>query len=605
MGELFPALRFTQATDPLVLEFLAKVLKHLTKKKDLVLNVNNPIELILSVMTSKEKPLSSITKEEDCFNMYKYLTESRFSLIESVDRDGDFEVVLKGSTCNFITLDEILTYCRICNIYPSLYLILHSLNLSEFFSEQVKKIFLVNEGLTALKCLREIPPCPNLTHLCFIDHVLGLDASLIGRIDDAVKKGNLPSLTHLSFKNCGKHFYKSLFQLLQSPMPALTYLNLSGFCLESCESKVMESPPNRNSLPNLKTLLVNAHCVTGKCPIKRLFMEYLSNLRSLFIDEIAKEDEGEFLFVLGKGKFSNLKELCLSLTEYRYTVIGFEVISQFMPKLESVTLNYFCITFDRSAKYVFLSQLSKIDLSHSRSLKGKLYLLLSHAFSKLETVTLRDCWLIAEDLRSLAYANATGSLPMLKHLNVSLNPECAGNVECLFESACRWNHLLSLNIEQQHLNRESEEIPLFSQDAEVIMSKVESGYLKSLEQFSFTVYTAQYFSTTTSMRWQHLKKINIFSSLSDPFMLDNLYSAGARVEDTADHPVLQPLYDMVRRNLLPALKHILVFVRPIVSNSARVAADKYFFSKKIICLNIIQLGRKHARKPKERKILFK
>ena len=293
----------------------------------------------------------------------------------------------------------------------------------------------------------------------------GLDASLVGHIDDAVKKGNVPSLTHLSFRNCAKHFCESLFQLLQSPMPALTYLNLSPF---SCEGQVLESAPNRKSLPNLKTLLVNTHCVTGKCPIKRLFMEYLSNLRSLFIDEIAKKDEEELLFVLGKGKFSNLKELGLSLTECRYTVIGFEVISQCMPKLESLTLNYFCITLDRSAKYLFLSQLSKIDLSHSRGLKGKLYLLLSHAFSKLETVILRDCWLIAEDLQSLAYANATGSLPMLKHLNVSLNTECAGNLECLFESSCKWNELLSLHIQQKYLTKEPVEISLFSQDSEVI-----------------------------------------------------------------------------------------------------------------------------------------
>ena len=120
------------------------------------------------------------------------------------------------------------------------------------------------------------------------------------------------------------------------------------------------------------------------------------------------------------------------------------------------------------------------------------------------------------------------------------------------------------------------------------MSKVESGYLKSLEEFSFTVYTTQYFSTTTSMRWQHLKKINIFASLSDPFRWGNLYSVGARVEDTADHPVLQPLYDMVRRNLLPALQDIFVFVRFIVSGSALVAADKYFFLKNNICLNIIE-----------------
>ena len=258
-----------------------------------------------------------------------------------------------------------------------------------------------------------------------------------------------------------------------------------------------------------------------------------------------------------------------------------------MPKLESLTLNYFCLTLDRSSKCVFLSQLSKIDLSHSIGLKGKLYLLLSHVFSELETVLLRDCGLIAEDLRSLAYANIRGSLPMLKYLNVSLNSQCAGRLEFLFESACRWNQLLSLNIEQEYLYAESEEIPLFSQDSEIIMSKVESGCLRSLQELSLTVYTPQYLSTTTSLRWQHLKKINIFASLSDPFMWGNLYSLETLVEGTTDHPVLQRLYDMVNRNQLPALQDIFVFVRSIVAYGALVAADKYFFLKNNIRLNII------------------
>ena len=107
-------------------------------------------------MASEGKPLSSITVVDLNSSMntiHKYSAEGRFSSTESVDRDGDFEVVLKGSVYKRETLDEVLRYCRICNIYPSVYLISCPLNVSQFFSEQVKKLFVVNEKFTALKFL--------------------------------------------------------------------------------------------------------------------------------------------------------------------------------------------------------------------------------------------------------------------------------------------------------------------------------------------------------------------------------------------------------------------------------------------------------------------
>ena len=317
MDKMFPAFNLTRTTDSLILEFFAKVLKHLTKTKQLVLNKFHPTELILSVMASEGKPLSSITVvawSASMNTLHKYSVEGRFSSTESVDCDGELNVVLEYKVCQPETLSNILKYCRIKNIYPSIYLqtslVATSVDVSNFFNEQVKKIIVVNEGCTTLACIQEIPPCPSLTHLYLTNKYIDYDASVAGRIYDALKRGNLPSLTHLSFQKCGW----PLSQLPPSPCPSLTYLNISGFCLESCESQVMESVSKRNVLPNLQTLLVDAHCVTGECTIKHLFMENLSNLKSLFIDEIAKEDEGEFLFVLGKRKFSDLKALGLSLT---------------------------------------------------------------------------------------------------------------------------------------------------------------------------------------------------------------------------------------------------------------------------------------------------
>ena len=410
----------------------------------------------------------------------------------------------------------------------------------------VTYVFIVDGRRTTLKCLEDIPLCPSLTYLCFIYVNKGLDASLIGRLHDAAKKGNLPSLTHLSFQNCGwKYDYScSVVNLLQSLRSTLTYLDLSGYCLGSCESHVMKI----TVLPDLQTFVVPAHCVTGENTIN------FPSFRSLFIKGIAEKDEEDFLFVLGKGKLLDLKEVGLSLTKYRSTVIGLEVISKFIPKLESLTLNYFCICIHRPVDYVFLSQLSGINLSHSKGLTGNFHLLLSCVFPKLETIVLRNCGLVAEDLQSLAYAKVRGSLPILRHLNVSMNPECAGYLECLFDASRKWKELLSLNIEQRYVDEKYEKISLFSQDSGLIMSKVESGCLSSLEEFSFTIYSPQYFTKTVSKRWEHLKKINISLSLSNPFSWKNIDFTRAQVGDNAYHPVLQPLYNMVRKNLLPLFK---------------------------------------------------
>ena len=358
MVELFPAF-LSMINDPLILDFLAKVLKDLTKTKDILLDVSHPIELIPVIMASKSKALSSLIVEDKRGLPFRNrMSPIKFAVHSS---DVDFNIILRGFACKPEILEKILKHC---NIYPSVYLVAYLIDyfdISQFLSEKVKKLF-INANINSLECLQNISPCPNLTHLCFTN-TQSMSGLVSLNIHDAMKKGNLPSLTHLSFENCGGLFLAEshLHNLLQSPWSTLTYLSLRQYRLTQDDSQALETAVKKNFLPKLETLLIPAHCIIGNPIIKRLLMNSLPNLRRLFIDDITRNDEGELLFVLKKRKLSDLIEIGLSLTQRMSNVSNLEAISKFIPQLESLTLNRFCIPLQRSPEYVFLAQLSKID----------------------------------------------------------------------------------------------------------------------------------------------------------------------------------------------------------------------------------------------------
>ena len=65
---------------------------------------------------------------------------------------------------------------------------------------------------------------------------------------------------------------------------------------------------------------------------------------------------------------------------------------------------------------------------------------------KMEKLSLVKCELTAHDVRCLAQACSEGWLPVLKHLDISQNELSSGSKD-LFLFECKWNNLISLNIE--------------------------------------------------------------------------------------------------------------------------------------------------------------
>ena len=94
-----------------------------------------------------------------------------------------------------------------------------------------------------------------------------------------------------------------------------------------------------------------------------------------------------------------------------------------------------------------LFQLEKLDLSESLGLTGKVCNLLTHYFSKLNTLILSNCSLIIDDLCSLAKANAENRLPELRTLDISHNESLVSETCHLFGKSPVWKKLISLNID--------------------------------------------------------------------------------------------------------------------------------------------------------------
>ena len=125
----------------------------------------------------------------------------------------------------------------------------------------------------------------------------------------------------------------------------------------------------------------------------------------------------------------------------------------------------------------------------------------------LERLTLVDCGLSKQDVRSLAQASVECRLPNLKHLDLSENEQIDGSRH-LFDLNCRWDSLLSLNIEckdQQTYGGEE-----FS-DFLHLTDKSLSGCLSFLEELRFSTQKPDYVPMVKSSCWPRLKTLQISS----------------------------------------------------------------------------------------------
>ena len=207
--------------------------------------------------------------------------------------------------------------------------------------------------------------------------------------------------------------------------------------------------------------------------------------------------------------------------------------SGMIPDLSTLRLvnNISCISHLKSLTQITVNQkFLHLDISQSPGVKGNLHMLLCRGFPSLEAFILSGCELIADDLRSLAKANANGKLPRLKHLDVSCNEDL--NLKDLFQFNCRWNHLLKLNAELLY----------DTSNFRWLCDKVNSGCLGSLEELRLWAPHHKHDLFTTPLSLQHLHRLEVV-------LLDHNCDGGN---------VFGSLANSCKRGDLPALRTVLL-----------------------------------------------
>ena len=598
IGVLFPAFYPTRGIDNLIVTFLGKILSGLKNVKHLRFVCNYPVDSILADIGPKLRDLSSITVECErissevistkkgshfewpCIHQNKrgqlpIRTMMLQEIVTNMHCDGHFDIILKGPGIKHEVLHTILKRCKIFDIYPSVFLDVHSPHEEScFFHENIQKLFILRNSSYRFLSSIKVPPCPRLTHLDVVETSKSIHTTVSFSLCEVLPQGNMPNLTHLRVQDFF-HDVGLATLLRQCECSKLTHLTISEFLMKMVDNQPFLSS---SKLPNLAGLCVffSNRPNTGKGIIARLFQNSWPNLRRFFVVNFQQQCDTEVLAALREGKLSNLTEFGQTLSPQRTSVINLRKSSHFLPRLQYLT---FQNSFGPLQEIEFAEEFRKIDISHNPSVTVELPSLLSSQFPSLNTLVLSNCGLNASNLSFLAQCSVESRLPVLKHLDVSDNLDCVGQIGHLFDNGCMWKKLLNLHIQQSFTSQIGQRGRSLIEDSEVVIRNVEQGCLSALEELSFTVYSEKYFGKNEpKVLLSHLNKIKMLVELTNPFSRENHLG----------NPVLQPLQHMVRRKLLPALRNIFVLIPVSTPHIAWVANDMYFFSKNNIRLNISQ-----------------
>ena len=175
--------------------------------------------------------------------------------------------------------------CTEAGRFPCVYLDLGGTKdeLADFLHEAIKELHLFYHG--RLHCHKELPFCPNLTHLCV--HGVRFD-SLAEGLSTAIQNSKFPNLTHLSLSNCTIATKGNLPSLLGSNCSQLKHLDLCNFCIDADDVHFLASTNGDDSgLPNLSSLVVSSSSfVDGVEALATLLQHSWPHLTSLTLEDL-------------------------------------------------------------------------------------------------------------------------------------------------------------------------------------------------------------------------------------------------------------------------------------------------------------------------------
>ena len=315
---------------------------------------------------------------------------------------------------------------------------------------------------------------------------LHITKSCLLALSEANKAGRLPSLSHISFLNCQFLDDDNIKSLLQSP-----WINLTNFSTNSCflsNRDIRTLSKHKILLPLLTSLelYLGGEYRSGDGKVIRYLTSYnrvehgndvtiypllSKNLHHLWLHDIGTNSLVDITKSINRNTLPNLTELGMSTwmgMDIMRDPIFIDLLVEFsekemmnnilrwmarldLPVLQSLEIHRFIRSMEML--YMFsrtpiLTQLHKLDISHSSGVTGVLSILLCHSFPSLSTLILSDCGLNSCDLSSLTHANNRGRLPKLKHLDVSQNKDLEADYESFFSFTAKSDKLSHLVIDR-------------------------------------------------------------------------------------------------------------------------------------------------------------
>ena len=341
-----------------------------------------------------------------------------------------------------------------------------------------------------------------------------------------MREKNLPGLKCLRLEGAG--YNPSI--VFDFAWPTLTHLHIAvQGSTKGLEDFYSSSRPSAASLfPNLQAMTLN--CDLPEHFIPNLFSEAWNNMSSLDLEfwHIFHWNELEQVYLANK-----------------------------LPKLDQLSINVGCgIIGEHCTSCVLVnSLLPKLGGVNLHMLRigcftgNNMSVLMKGSFPFLNTLVVRDGCLVPEDLVSLDRVHAEGRLPQLRHLDISYNNGIIGKLYRLFgPKNCR-NVLLSLRVNQSFKPENRDD---HNADLNDLFSQAERGCLIALQELSFSVYRADWFTERTRAFWPSLKCLTVSSEInnSDDFLL--------------------PLIEMVEENMLPNLETVYFYAKCSVQSLWRL-----------------------------------
>ena len=571
-AHIYPAIDMTDATerrDNLRQEFFQKVLSQCEKPREVYMTQSFP-------KLWEGKSLKRLLPNLELINRFMFLTllpdaadfaaaqrenESCLRVIESTSE--------KESTVNFQGATKPLALDVHVNE--------ETVDLSRYLKGNIHSLQLLRPTKMTGKVIagERIEHKVSLSELTLRN--LQIDESVLRVLAEGIQDERLPSLSSLDIDQC-EGLTGKLSELFCCQWPGLQALLLRNTSLSAQDfvplSKAETLLPALSSMALCLGDQVDGtyleHDSTGENvyrqkkrelsqPLASLLEHPWPKIQNLELQELSKDQCRALIAAINQEKFPSLGKLTLSMWKFfdinKKVQIPIEEVTteegQFVvfkqteeiDPLEPIHINtlsdlalhgFVCSqkhlrTVAHTAK---LSEVFKLDISHSTNIGGKLFILTTQKLTFLKCLTLRDSGLLPVDLSNLAKAKEAGKLPMLKSLDISRNERLNGHLDKLFDHGAKWQELEVLNVEQD---------PPRDHDFQKIVARVKSGCLRSLRELAFSVQQSPCIAERDedeNYQWQEMRRLVIFP------------------EAVGTRRVLQSVTEAVERGILPKLTEV-------------------------------------------------